>query len=68
MVAIVLADAMLDKFGGDSVAEIRDNLQRYQARIGQAPEAPVAGGRLAGAGTVAIATRTADEVGSGGDD
>ena len=69
MVAIVLADAMLDKFGGDSLAETRDNLLRYQARIGQAPDAPVAGGRrAAGVAAAGVATRTADEVGSGGDD
>ena len=32
MVAIVLADAMLEKFGGDSMPEILDNLARYRAR------------------------------------
>ena len=36
MVAITLADAMLDKFGGDSLAETRDNLERYRERIGRA--------------------------------
>jgi len=29
MVALVLADAFLDKFGGDSVGEIRRNLEGY---------------------------------------
>jgi chorismate synthase len=29
MVALVLADAVLEKFGGDSVAETRRNLQSY---------------------------------------
>ena len=29
MVALVLADAMLEKFGGDSLAETRRNLQGY---------------------------------------
>jgi len=33
MVALVLADAMLDKFGGDSVAETRRNLDAYLAAI-----------------------------------
>jgi chorismate synthase len=27
--AIVLADACLEKFGGDAVAELRDNFDRY---------------------------------------
>ena len=67
MVAITLADAILDKFGGDSLAETRDNLARYRERIGRAPAAPVAGGRRA-AGASGEAARTADEVGSGGDD
>jgi len=29
MVALVLADAFLEKFGGDSLAETRRNLQAY---------------------------------------
>jgi chorismate synthase len=33
MTALVLADAMLEKFGGDSVAETRRNLQGYLAAI-----------------------------------
>ena len=32
MVALVLADAVLEKFGGDSMNEVLDNLQRYRAR------------------------------------
>lgn len=34
MVAIVLADAWLEKFGGDTITEIRNNLQGYLATIG----------------------------------
>lgn len=34
MVAIVLADAVLEKFGGDSLSELRRNLDGYQASIG----------------------------------
>ena len=30
MVALVLADAALEKFGGDSLAETRRNLRAYQ--------------------------------------
>jgi chorismate synthase len=33
MVALVLADAMLEKFGGDSVGEIRRNLDTYLAHL-----------------------------------
>ena len=33
MVAIVLAEAVLEKFGGDSVAETRRNLEGYLAAI-----------------------------------
>jgi len=29
MVALVIADAVLEKFGGDSVAETRRNLEGY---------------------------------------
>ena len=65
---------VLDKFGGDSLDESRDNLERYRARHrGAAPEAPVAG--RAGDRRVAAPTGDApsrsdrpDEVGSGGDD
>lgn len=38
MVALVLADALLEKFGGDSLAELRESLARhreYSAQIGQ---------------------------------
>ena len=35
MVALVLADALLEKVGGDSLAEVRRNLDGYLARIGE---------------------------------
>jgi len=35
MVAMVLAEATLEKFGGDSVAETRRNLQSYLARLAE---------------------------------
>ncbi len=35
MVALVAADAMLEKFGGDSLAETRRNLDSYLARLNQ---------------------------------
>ena len=34
MVAIALADAMLEKFGGDSLGEMRRNYQAYVASLG----------------------------------
>jgi chorismate synthase len=33
MVALVVADAFLEKFGGDSVAEIRRNFDAYLERL-----------------------------------
>jgi chorismate synthase len=33
MVLMVLADAMLEKFGGDSVEEVRRNLTGYLANL-----------------------------------
>ena len=33
MVAIVLADALLEKLGGDSVAEVQANLESYESRL-----------------------------------
>ena len=34
LTAIVLADAMLEKFGGDSLAEMRRNFDGYVASLG----------------------------------
>ena len=45
MVCLALADALLDKCGGDTLDDVRANLAAYRARIERAPEAPVAGGR-----------------------
>ena len=59
MVMLTVADFVLDKFGGDSIDETRDNLERYKERIGRA------GGRP----TVAAGADDGGEgVGSGGDD
>jgi chorismate synthase len=66
MVMLTLADAMLDKFGGDTVDDTRDALDRYVERISRAPDAPVAGGRRAGAAPASLVG--GDEAGSGGDD
>src|SRR5581483_4134391 len=45
-VALVLADAVLEKFGGDSLAETRRNLEGYLAGLGGGAGAP--GDRLPG--------------------
>jgi chorismate synthase len=70
MVMLTLADAMLDKFGGDTIADTRDALDRYVERISRSVEAPVPGGRRAGTPGVAPANAATggDEAGSGGDD
>jgi chorismate synthase len=62
MVLLTLADFVLDKFGGDSLGETRDNLERYTARIAAPRGAPAA--RSAAAPSLA----GTDEAGSGGDD
>jgi chorismate synthase len=40
MVALVVAQAVLEKFGGDSLAETVDNLTTYQKRIQTRPHIP----------------------------
>jgi chorismate synthase len=37
MVCLTLADFVLDKFGGDSVAELEENLARHRQRIARGP-------------------------------
>jgi chorismate synthase len=70
MVLLALTQAVLEKTGGDSLDEVRDNLARYReriARLGAAPAEPGAGD--AGAGTPPGDTGVASgEAGSGGDD
>ena len=75
MVMLTLADAMLDKFGGDTIADTRDALDRYLARISRAVATPVAGGHRPGAAGAdgpgagpAEVPAGGDEAGSGGDD
>ena len=70
---LTLAAFIAEKFGGDTIADVRANLETYRARIAVPLETPVAGGTVAGgAGSTATApghglTGT-DEAGSGGDD
>jgi chorismate synthase len=80
MVMLTLAAFVVEKFGGDTMDDIRASLATYRARISRPLEAPLAGGPAAGqpAGT-ALASELAavesgrgltgtDEAGSGGDD
>jgi chorismate synthase len=60
MVMLTLADFVMDKFGGDSVDEMLDNLERFRRRASGPPLEP------AGASDGAAMPET--EVGSGGDD
>ncbi len=84
MVMLTLARFLLEKTGGDSMAEVADNLARYRARIADTPPAPVAGDGSGGHGTRAGAVPVrvgaahepgdapgltgSDIAGSGGDD
>ena len=68
MVMLTLADAMLDKFGGDTIADTRDGLDRYVERISRDVEAPITGGRRGAGAETAGPTDSGDEAGSGGDD
>ena len=77
MVMLTLADAMLDKFGGDTIADVRDSLARYVGRISHDVEAPVVGGRRGAAASAtgdraeaagSVGAAGGDEAGSGGDD
>jgi chorismate synthase len=75
MVMLTLADAMLDKFGGDTIGDTRDALDRYVERISRPVEAPVPGGRRRGSPSAAPGqgprggeVTGGDEAGSGGDD
>jgi chorismate synthase len=59
MVMLTVADFVLDKFGGDSIDETRDNLERYKERIGRAGKR---------ATVPASGEAEVEGVGSGGDD
>lgn len=48
MAAFVLAQALLEKCGGDSLGELRRNLAAYVAQVGERVRAPVGGDATAG--------------------
>ena len=60
MVLLTLAAFVLEKFGGDSMAEVKANLAAYRERLAAPIPAPVPGHPHGLTGT--------DEAGSGGDD
>jgi chorismate synthase len=73
MVLLTLARFVLEKTGGDSLAEVRDNLARYRERIARGPVGPVptaSGPADPGAGEAGggLTDLGAGEAGSGGDD
>jgi chorismate synthase len=71
MVMLTLAGFVLEKFGGDTIDDVRAAVEHYRARIAVAPEAPIAGGRPTGdaaAGGQVHGLTGTDEAGSGGDD
>ena len=74
MVMLTLARFVLEKVGGDTVADAAANLSTYKARIADPLEAPVAGGvrreRVPADGPIEArhGLTGSDEAGSGGDD
>jgi chorismate synthase len=62
MVMLTLADFVLQKTGGDSMAEVVESMDRWRARLAAARPAPPSAGEP-GASEVA-----AGQLGSGGDD
>ena len=68
MVMLTLARFMAEKFGGDTIDDVRAGLDYYRARIAMAPDAPVAGGPRGAAVAAAHGLTGTDEAGSGGDD
>jgi chorismate synthase len=72
MVLLTLARFVLEKVGGDTVADAAANLGTYRARITRPPNAPVVGARPGAASDGPIEARHgltgSDEAGSGGDD
>jgi len=63
MVLLTLMGSVLEKFGGDSLDETRDNLTRYAARSATAPPSPPGVNEER-----EVALTGSDMVGSGGDD
>jgi len=68
MVLLVLTGFVLEKTGGDSLAEVRDNLARYRERIGRAPAGAPVVATTSAEGSATAPEPGSGEAGSGGDD
>jgi chorismate synthase len=81
MVMLTIARFVVEKFGGDSMTDLRTSLDAYRDRISRTPDVPVAGGPAGGtarddggtidgddAERVRHGLTGTDEAGSGGDD
>ena len=68
MVLLTLTSAVLEKFGGDSLAEVQDNLARYVARISRLPHALDDATAGPGARRATQPDPGSGAAGSGGDD
>jgi chorismate synthase len=69
MVMLTLARFVLEKAGGDTIADAKASLDAYNARVAAPMDAPTAGGVLGDAPIAAGHGLTgSDEAGSGGDD
>ena len=68
MVLVTLTSAVLEKFGGDSLAEVQDNLARYVARISRLPQARDDSAPGPGTRRATQADTRSGAAGSGGDD
>jgi hypothetical protein len=73
MVMLTLARFVLEKTGGDSMAEVRESMDRWRARLAQVPGAagagPAAGpgdGPGDGSGAAVLASPSSGERGEGG--
>src|SRR4249919_1715173 len=54
MVMLTLARFMAEKFGGDTMDDVRAGVEHYRARISTAPEPPVAGGQRVASAAAAV--------------
>jgi chorismate synthase len=68
MVLLALTGFVLEKTGGDSLAEVQDNLARYRERIGRVPAGTPIVATTSAEGTAAAPEPGSGEPGSGGDD
>ena len=72
MVMLTLARFVTEKFGGDTIDDVRDAVARYGERLARSPEAPRSGGQRRAPGAPAEPARHGltgtDEASSGGDD